>query len=169
MATNEAALNTIIQNSLMRDSWGFKIPDSQGGRGIQLPYDLLGVNNGLPLYAESKLIKNKYQSFNYASRVESHQWKNLLRIRESLKVPNFTLITLGVWIPRESFRVFFFDMFTLYNKMNAGIKSIKKKELEQLVSDNMYLNIVSEKDKIDSKKRKQFIQDIHLLKEKIIY
>lgn len=166
MATNEATLNGILDRSFKRTEFHHKIQDATGGQGLARPFDSFCTFKGLPTYYETKILK-KYEAFGFASRVEDHQWDNLRLIDSKLSVENNTWIVLGIYELRKSFRVFFFDMKYLWNLKECGVKSIKKKELEQLVEKGLYLDIKGEEDK--QGKRKQYIQDLHLLKEKIIY
>ena len=162
---NEAKLNTIIQNSLLKTSWGVKIPDPQGGRGVQLPFDGFGTLVGLPIYFETKIQKD-YSAFSF-NRIEEHQRRNLLKIKNTLDIEHLNLVILGIWENRKSFRLFFFDAPSLFKLQDSGVKSIKKVELESFVEKGYYLNIKSEKDTLG--KSKQYIQDLHLIKDKIIY
>ncbi len=109
--------------------------------------------------------KKSYGAFNF-NKVEDHQWSNLLTIDRELIVKNYTLIILGIWESRKSFRVFFFDTKYLWDLKQSGVKSIKKKELEELVSLGKFLDIKSEISYNNT--RKQFIQDLKRLEEVII-
>lgn len=161
---NETSLNTCIQDSFKRLWWSKKIPDPQAGRGVQLPFDGIATANGLPFYWEAK-IQKEYKAFNL-SRVEDHQWENLLTIDKQLIVSHYTLIILGVWISRKSFRVFFFDTNYLWELKQRGIKSIKKNELLDLVDSSSFLEIKSEKCYNGS--RKLYIQNLEELDKVII-
>ncbi len=54
---DEAGLNSIIQRSFIRESWGHKLQDPLGGRGTARPFDGIHIINGLPGYYETKIQK----------------------------------------------------------------------------------------------------------------
>lgn len=163
----ESNLNTIIQKSLNRVAWGFKIPDPMHGTGIQNPFDLVGVYNHKPLYIESKLIKQEYTSFNF-NRIEDHQIRNLTFLKSYLP-DSLCLIAVGYYVPRKLFDVFFFDIDTILNLKSQGINSLKKKNMLQLHQDGLYLPIEYEKIEVgDGIKRVQYLQNFTNLEDKVV-
>lgn len=164
MATNEATLNSILDRSFKRIEFHNKIQDAVGGKGLQRPFDCFGTYDGKPLYYETKLLK-KYEAFSF-SRIEDHQEANLKLIHKKLNVPNYTLIVLGIYIARKEFKVLFFDSEYIWKLKESGIKSIKKKELLELVDKNMFLEIKSEKEY--NNKYVKYIQNLDKIKEVII-
>ena len=124
----EKDLNHDLVTLFKSQGWGWKIPDpdqramSSGGKR---PFDGLAFFEGIgAFYFESKLIKNKLQAFNL-SRVEDHQYENLLTLR-SLGAE--TAIILGFWVPRKDYYFFVFDPLFLFELRNSR-KSILAKEL----------------------------------------
>jgi len=163
----ESNLNTIIQKTLNRKNWGFKIPDPMHGTGIQNPFDLVGAYHGKPLYIESKLIKTEHLAFNF-NKIEDHQIRNLRYLAESLK-ESICLVAVGYYVPRKLFNVFFFDIKTILNLKSQGVNSLKKKSITQLYQDGLYLPIEYEKIEVGgSVKRVQYLQNFEQLEEKVI-
>lgn len=155
----ESNLNTIISNSFNNyiNSKCTKIPDPIQGRGIQLPCDYFGSYNGIPLYGESKLIKSNLNAWNFKNTVEEHQFENL-HFYANQKVETLSIYTIGYYVPRQLKIVFVFDSEFVYNELKKGITTFKKPTIMNWYKNNKFLYI-----------KKDLLQDLHLLKEKIIY
>ncbi len=155
----ESELNTIISKSFNNhpNSRCTKIPDGQGGRSIQLPFDYFGSYDGVPLYGESKLIKSNLNAWNFKNTVEEHQFENL-HFYANQKVETLCLFSIGYYIPNKLKIIFFFNSEFVYNQLQFNLTTFKKSSIIKLYNDNMYLNI-----------KKGLIENLHLLKEKIIY
>jgi hypothetical protein len=161
----ESELNLIIKNTFNENEFCFKIPDGREGIAIQNPFDLFGVIQGRPSYIESKLIKGGIYSFNF-DKIEDHQFANLLKIENCIKVPHHCLIAVGFYKPRELKIVMFFDFMYIWNEKQNGRKSFLKKELEVYYNNNMFLPI---KSTLTNGKKSDRIIGIENLEGKIIY
>ena len=146
----ESELNTIITRSIkINSNFGHKLSDQSYD---QKPFDGFGIINNKPAYFESKLIKNDFKSFNF-NIIEDHQYVNLTNIDSQLKdLPHYSLITLGIWIPRKLFYTFFFDINFIKLTKENGKNSFLKKELLEWVEKEKYLPVVNTE--INNKKYK---------------
>lgn len=139
--TNEASLNTILANSFseLTECRAHKIADPKGGLGIQNPFDHFGVFNGKPLYSESKILK-KIEAFNF-NKIEEHQYENLNFYQNALRGNCYTLVFLGIYIPRKMKVIIPFDFGFIYHTRLSGKKSFLKKELEFFLEKGLFLPI----------------------------
>lgn len=108
--------------------WAYKIPDPSQDAAVsssKRPFDGFAFfKDEGSFFFESKLDKNKLQAFSL-SRVEDHQYENLLKLKE---LGAITAVLLGFWIPRKDYFFFAFDPLFLFN-LKASRKSILAKEL----------------------------------------
>jgi penicillin-binding protein-related factor A (putative recombinase) len=133
----EKDLNTDLTRMFNGKGWAYKIPDPPATVALmasQRPFDGVAAFSGFDFFYESKLIKNKIEAFSI-SRIEPHQFENLLKLRELGKE---TAVVLGVWIARKAYQVLLFDVFFLYT---LGSKSVLKKELEWLISEGYAIDM----------------------------
>lgn len=160
----ESGLNTIITKTFNNDpegSWAYKPADPRGQFAYssqEIPFDLFAASSeGNFYFWESKLIKNKYSAFSFNS-IREHQYHNLLKLKNIFRKFNnvFCIIALGIWIPRKSFDLMFFDI-ELINELRQESKSIKQKDLLRLRDNDLYLPIM----------KQSF--DIHQIPEKILW
>lgn len=133
----EKELNHDLVALFKSAGWAYKIPDPSQESAIsssKRPFDGIAYFKDLgSFYFESKLDKHKLQAFSL-SRVEDHQYENLLQLRE---MGALTAVILGFWIPRKDYYFFVFDPLFL-SKLKETRKSILGKEL-QWYKDNDYV------------------------------
>jgi hypothetical protein len=125
----------------------------------QNPFDLFFYSKNFNGCIESKLIKNEYQAFSF-SLIKPHQITNLDLISQICKIqsfPVYTLICLGIWIPRKEIDLFFFDISFILDCINTGKKSVLKKELLDLKSKGKFISM------------KKQIFDVNEIPKKVIY
>jgi penicillin-binding protein-related factor A (putative recombinase) len=142
----EADLNTSIQNILNRGGWAYKIPDppqAVAKQSSKRPFDGLALSKGLTVAWESKLLKGGYQSFNYANKVEPHQWENLMRIHSE---GGQAIIVLGIWEQRKFLDILVFDASCLERRMREEKSSLWKKPLERLKEAGHSINILGKRE-----------------------
>lgn len=154
----ESDLNRHISKSLKKDYEGFKIQDGLGGISTSSPFDGIGAIPGIPIYFESKLLKNKIQSLNF-KKIEDHQIKALTGYKKLLPF-SLSIVTVGIFIPRKLYKLFVLDINLVNYFISINKKSILKKEWELLVEKNMYITMKRE--------NSDYIFDPLLLKEKLI-
>lgn len=144
----ESDLNSIITKTFNEDpegSWAYKPADPRGQFAYssqEIPFDLFAASSEGNLYFwESKLIKNQYSAFSFNS-IREHQYANLLKLNKIFKPFDniFCIIVLGIWIPRKSFDLMFFDI-ELIDHLRQNSKSIKKKELKEIKEKGSFLSI----------------------------
>lgn len=131
------------------EGWAYKIPDPRKGfstSSAKRPYDIQGAYKDMDLYVESKFLKG-YKAFNF-NKIEPHQIYYLTQVSNSIS-KNFTtrypLICLAIWEPRKFIHMYFFDI-KLINKLIKNKKSILKKELLKLKSENYYIDMSLKKE-----------------------
>jgi len=149
----EKNLNHDLVKLFKQHGWAYKIPDPQGSgatEASQRPFDGIAVFKDFDFFFESKLIKNKISAF-AVSRIEPHQFDNLLKLRELEKE---TAVILGIWMARKSYQILVFDVFFL---RSLEYKSILKKEIEAYLAAGYA---------IDLKQIEKF-EPIQLLKHRI--
>jgi len=139
----ESDLNRRIKDSI-NDAGGHgeKLPDppqSSATSAAKRPYDGYGILNGFFLTWESKFDHDKYCSFNYANRLEPHQWEHLLL---DAKNGAHAWVFYGVWVPRKFLDVFTFDVTLLDRLRQEGKPSFWAKELLAFKERGLYLNIM---------------------------
>jgi penicillin-binding protein-related factor A (putative recombinase) len=125
----EKDLNRDLTRLFNNHGWAYKIPDPPASVALSAsprPFDGFAAFRGFDFFYESKLIKNKISAFSI-SRIEDHQFENLLKLRELGKE---TAIILGIWIARKSYHLLIFDAYFLYT---LGNKSVLKKQLESYI------------------------------------
>jgi penicillin-binding protein-related factor A (putative recombinase) len=125
----EKDLNRDLTRLFNNHGWAHKLPDPPASVALAAsprPFDGFAAFRGFDFFYESKLIKNKISAFP-VSRVEDHQFENLLKLRELGKE---TAIILGIWIARKSYQLLIFDVYFLYTLER---KSILKKQLESYI------------------------------------
>lgn len=159
----EKDLNKLIKRNInLQGGWAEKISDP-AGVAVKMaspnPFDGFGYTKNFNIVFESKLIKYAYSAFNF-NAIQPHQLQNLLKISEITEFnspPLLSVITLGVWIPRESFEIFVFDIKLINRLMTQGKKSILGKELRCLSGNKQGIPIKKE------------VFDISYLKERVVY
>jgi len=122
----EKNLNRDLTRLFNEHGWGYKIPDPPAAVALSAsprPFDGIAAFKDFDFFFESKLTKNKISAFQ-VSRIEPHQFENLLKLRELGKE---TAVILGIWIPRKVYQILVFDVFFLHS---LAFKSILKKEIE---------------------------------------
>ena len=101
---NRKIVSTYNNNGM----WAYKIPDPPqvvATSSNKRPFDLFGICDEYSFYFECKLLKNKYQSFNF-KRFEEHQIDSLKRIKDKNFMLNnklLTLLVIGIWESRNRF------------------------------------------------------------------
>jgi hypothetical protein len=135
----ESDLNTILTRSIkLNSNFGHKLSDQSYD---QKPFDGFGIINKKPAYFESKLLKNDIKAFNF-NLIEDHQFANLNVISEHLnELPHYTFISLGIWIPRKIFYVFFFDINFFKEVKESGKNSFLKKELLDWIEEKKFIPV----------------------------
>ena len=132
----EKELNHDLVALFKSAGWAYKIPDPSQESAIsssKRPFDGIAYFKDLgSFYFESKLDKHKLQAFSL-SRVEDHQYENLLQLRT---LGANTAVILGFWVSRKDYYFFVFDPLFLSN-LKTTRKSILGKEL-QWYKDNGY-------------------------------
>jgi hypothetical protein len=160
----ESDLNSIITKAFNNDpegSWAYKPTDPRGQFAYssqEIPFDLFAASSeGNFYFWETKLIKHKYSAFSFNS-IRDHQYRNLTKLENIFKKFHnvFCIIALGIWIPRKSFDLMFFNI-DLINELRNGSKSIKQKDLLAIREKGLYLSI----------KKQSF--DIRAIPSKIIW
>lgn len=156
----EKDFNRILSRNLNEAGFAFKIPDPRKGMSemsAKNPFDLFGLTSEYIIYAESKLIKNKWQAWNFKT-IEDHQYYYMGRISELAKNhPNvIACFILAIWIPRKEFCFFVFDSKLIAGLKESGKKSFLKNELLEFKERGFAIQINKEK------------FDVNLIKEKII-
>jgi hypothetical protein len=122
-----------------------------------LPFDAFGSFNGIPMYLESKLIKSNLNAWNFKNTVEEHQFENL-HFYANQNTETLCLFSIGYYIPNKLKIIFFFDSEFVYNQLQNGLTSFKKNSILHWYNNEKFFVI-----------KKDYIQDLHLLREKIIY
>jgi hypothetical protein len=133
----ERDLNRDITRLFNVHGWAHKLPDPPASVALTAsprPFDGFAAFKDFDFFYESKLIKNKIAAFSIA-RIEDHQFKNLLRLRELGKE---TAIILGIWIARKTYQILIFDPYFLYTFKD---KSILKKQLEGYISMGLVMDM----------------------------
>jgi len=162
----ENDLNTIIKNSFnaIAHARAFKIPDGQHGISIQSPMDAFGAFQGFPLYYETKLIKNELNAFSF-SKIEDHQFENLLWYHNNLVVDKFCLFIIGYYVPHSIKGVFIFDAKFVYDEAQKGLKSFKKPQMIKWKENGFFLPINYY---TINGKRQELIENLESMGSKII-
>lgn len=149
----ENELNTIIKNNF---NWAWKFPDpsksnimgvdKQGKTIFSMrpnPFDGVGLTENFVVFFETKLLKD-YRAFSF-SKIADHQLHNLKMIHSAtdkhLGTVVYPLIICGVYIPYKGIDLFFFHYLEIFNRIKAGDKSVKKKELLELKDKGSYLPV----------------------------
>lgn len=105
------------------------------------PFDGFAVVEGQSIYWEAKLLKG-YKAFAFSS-IRDHQLEALKDIRAA-KPDAQCWIVLGIYEPRKSKHLYFFDIDHITYLINEEMKSIKKKELNVLWRGGWYVEIKKE-------------------------
>jgi len=133
----EKDLNHDLTALFAGHGWAYKIPDPPAAvahNSSPRPFDGFAAFRGFDFFYESKFIKNKISAFPL-SRIEEHQFANLLKLRELGKE---TAIVLGIWIPYRSYRFLVFDPHFLFC---LEAKSVLKKELECYIEKGLAIDM----------------------------
>ena len=156
----ESDLNNIIRRNICeQNGWAHKIADPAGiaaKMASQNPFDGFGYTDKFNIVWESKLIKQDFKAFNF-NDIRDHQISHLSKIREITKnqsMQTICAITLGIWIPRHGITLFVFSIDYINNLMKLEKKSILKKELLQLRSEEKCIEIKKESFNINELKIK---------------
>ena len=134
---DEKALNRDLVKLFKEHGWAYKIPDAMGETALHTdkrPFDGVAAFPGFDFFFESKLMKNKITAFS-KSRVEDHQFENLLKLKSMKKE---TGIILGLWIPRKSYRFLVFDPEFLFCLEQ---KSVLKVQLDEYIRRGFALDM----------------------------
>lgn len=132
----ETDLNSIITKNFNQiKQFAYKIPDPSKGiatSASKRPFDIFAVTVKDVFCIEVKLMKNKVIAFAF-NKVEPHQFWYLRLIR-NLNLDVYSLVILGVWISRKPIQLLVFDIDYLQRRQATGEKSIKQKEMLELLS-----------------------------------
>ena len=126
----EKDLNRDLTRMFNTHGWAYKIPDPPAAVALTAsprPFDGIAAFNDFDFFYESKFIKNKISAFS-VSRIEAHQFDNLLRLRDLGKE---TAVILGIWIARKVYTILVFDPYFLYT---LKAKSVLKKQIESYIT-----------------------------------
>lgn len=130
----ESDFQTVTTHSFFQNNgYMYKIPDPSlaelnSGRAFARPFDSFGVLDGEPYFTELK-FQQGYSAFAF-NKIEKHQIWHLTTARPAFQDKGFCGIILAIWMRNKFYDVFFFDIDYINEKIAAGDKSIKKKELE---------------------------------------
>jgi penicillin-binding protein-related factor A (putative recombinase) len=151
----EKNLNHDLIQLFNNHGWAHKLPDPPAAAAYNSsprPFDGIACFKEFDFFFESKLIKNKISAFPM-SRIEAHQFYNLIKLRELGKV---TGIILGLWIARKTYIFLVFDTYFLYNLKS---KSILKKELEAFIAEGYAVDLRHPEDFKPAQLRERMIYD----------
>jgi len=138
----EKNLNQDLARLFNLSGWAYKIPDPPKAvacSSSKRPFDGIAAFKDFDFFYESKLMKNKISAFQ-VKRVETHQFENLLKLRELGKE---TAVILGIHIPRKFYKILAFDVFFLHA---LAFKSILKKEIEAYIEAGYAIDLKQPED-----------------------
>jgi len=131
----ESDFNRVLFRAFNIDNgFGYKISDQSFGKK---PFDGFAVIKGTSFYIESKLMKSNLGSFRF-NLLEDHQhiYLDLIaRNSNNQKDKIIPCVAIAYYHKKIPYGFFLFDYKYIKRKINEGITSIKKKEL-QIFFDN---------------------------------